>query len=420
MTQRKVELSDLAINGGPKVRTQPWPGRRLFGLQEKAAVDALFDEAIATGEAFGYEGPEERAYCQEFANYMGGGFSDAVNAGTNAVYVALKALAIEPYTEVIVSPITDAGGMMPIPLLNCIPVVADTAPGSFNVGPEQIEEMITPYTSAIVVAHIMGEPADMPGIMAVASRHGLVVVEDCAQAHGAKLNGKYLGTFGDVAAFSTMFGKHHATGSQGGVVYTANEQLYTKIRQSSDRGKPYGLAAGSTNVTATLNFNLGDLGAAIGRVQLKKLPDIVYRRRQLVAQILAGITELPSLEAPAQLQTAEPSYWFLRLKVNDELLTCSKLEFCAALQAEGVLLNPEYNALPHRFEWFRKRNIFGTSELPWSSPAYKGNAHREYPCPNASAAVAEHFLLQVRESWGAPEVNDILAALHKVTQAYLK
>ena len=108
------ELFKLAIYGGAKVRTRPWPGRGLLGEEERAAVNALFDEAIATGNAFGYNGPEEEAYCREFASYMGGGYADAVNSGTTAVYTALRAVNPEPFTEVIVSPITDPGGMMPI------------------------------------------------------------------------------------------------------------------------------------------------------------------------------------------------------------------------------------------------------------------------------------------------------------------
>jgi len=410
--------SQLAINGGSPVRKQPWPPRALFGEEEKQAVAELFDQAIASGTAFGYEGPTERAYCEEFADFLGGGHVDAVNSGTNAVYVALRALNPEPYTEIIVSPITDQGGVMPVPLLNCIPVVADAAPGSFNVGPEQIEAAITPLTSAIVVAHIMGEPADMDGIMAVARRHNLPVVEDCAQAHGARLNGQYLGTFSEVSAFSTMFGKHHATGSQGGLVFTKDEDLYVRIRQASDRGKPFGLPAGSTNTMATLNFNLGDLGSAIGRVQLKKLPQIVGRRQGVAKAIISGIQDIPAVCAPEQLPGAEPSYWYLRLRVNEEYLSCTKREFCAALAAEGISNNPEYAAFPHRTQWFSERRVFGTTELPWSSPMYRGQAPREFSCPNATQAVASHFLLPISESWGDQEISDVVEAIRKVAAAF--
>ena len=113
-TSRGKARSDLAINGGPKIRTEPWPERGQFGPEERAAVNALLDESISTGRSFSYNGPIEEAFCEEAAEFMGGGYVDAVNSGTSAVYVALRALGIEPFTEVIVGPITDPGGIMPI------------------------------------------------------------------------------------------------------------------------------------------------------------------------------------------------------------------------------------------------------------------------------------------------------------------
>ncbi len=422
MTGKKSKAApdQLAINGGPKVRTAPWPERSLIGLEEKAAVDALFDSAIASGKAFGYGGPAEQQYCEEFAKYMGGGYADAVNSGTTAVYVALHALDPEPFTEIIVGPITDPGGIMPIPLLNCIPMIADAAPGSYMPGPEQIEELISPRTSAIVVAHIFGEPADMEGIMRVARKHKIPVVEDCAQAHHAKLNGKLLGTFGDVAAFSTMFGKHHCAGGQGGIVWTADEELYKKVRRASDRGKPFGLPESASCCQATLNFNLNDLSAVIGSVQLKKLPGIVQRRRDLVKRIQDGLPQDSLAVLPPQLAGAEPSYWYLRMRFQAARAACDKATFCAALAAEGVLARARYVNPPTYYDWFKNKQVFGSSRLPWSSPAYKGDPDRKFPCPNVMAALDQHFDLVVRESWGAAEAADIVKAITKVSAAYRK
>ena len=148
---------------------------------------------------------------------------DSRNCGTNSVYGALAALNLPPFSEVIVGCVTDPGGMMPIVINNCIPVPADTALGSFNTGAKEIEACITLRTSAIVVAHIGGEPADMPAIMKVAKKHNLPVVEDCAQPHMAKINGKNVGTFGRYGAFSLIFGKHMCTGGQGGAVICNTE-----------------------------------------------------------------------------------------------------------------------------------------------------------------------------------------------------
>jgi len=412
-TLKKIMLVD-----GPKVRSKPWPARNLLGHEEKRAVDALFDKAIASGNAFGYNGPEEEAFCRQFATCMGGGYADAVNSGTTAVYAALRALNIEPFSEVVVSPITDPGGMMPIVLLNCIPVVADTVPGSFNVGPEQIERMLSPRTGAIVVAHLLGEPADMDSIMRVARKHRIPVVEDCAQAHGATINDRPVGTFGNVAAFSTMFGKHFCTGGQGGVVYTRHEKIYRQARRVSDRGKPFFLPPGSTNCVAALNLNLNDLSAVIGGVQLKKLPGIVRRRRRMAQWLQHGLRHMKAVSFPEVVRGGNPSYWFVRLRFHPDAVSCDKTAFCKALAAEGLMVNPSYNNMPHTFDWFKNKRVFGTSQLPWSSPLYRGDPNRQFVCPNALAAIRDHFLLQIFESWGKSEADDLISIFEKLEKAF--
>jgi dTDP-4-amino-4,6-dideoxygalactose transaminase len=412
----KMSKETLAINGGPKVRTEPWPARQHFGMEEKAAAMELFDQAIESGSPFGYNGPQEEAYCKEFAEFMGGGFSDAVNSGTNSVYVALKALELKPFTEVIVGAVTDPGGIMPIALLNCIPVVADTAPDSYNSGPEQIEERITDLTSAIVIPHIGGEPADMEGIMKVAQEYGLPVVEDCSQSHAASIKGKLAGTFGDVAAFSVMFGKHCCAGGQGGMVFTKSEDMYWKVRRHADRGKPFGLEGANGNVVPAINCNMDELHAVIGRVQLKKLPGIVERRRAFAAMLGKELETLDSVIVPQMKEGVKHSYWWWRLGIDEAKITCTKDEFCAALQAEGIALNPRYNlALPHTFEWFRKR----AEQHPWNNPLCQGKPAREFPTPNAFAAMDKFFNLVIFESWGTKEIEDIVAAFKKVEKAYI-
>ncbi|MCX6984525.1 MAG: DegT/DnrJ/EryC1/StrS family aminotransferase [Lentisphaerae bacterium] len=180
----------LAVSGGEKAIPAPMKGRNNIGDEERTAVLALIDESIKSGNMFGYNGAEEEAFCKEFANFLGGGYADGVNSGTNAIYVAIKALQLPPFSEVIVGCMTDPGGIMPIVLNDCIPIVADTMPGSFNTGATMIEPLITERTRAIVVAHIGGEPANMPEIMALAKKHKLKVIEDCAQSHMARINGR--------------------------------------------------------------------------------------------------------------------------------------------------------------------------------------------------------------------------------------
>ena len=416
---KKSPVKELAIEGGKPVRAEPFPPRRLFGQDEKAAAVAVFDEAIESGHAFGYGGPREKAYEAEFAESMGGGLAKGVNSGTSAVLAAVAALELEPGSEVICPPITDPGGVMPVAMMNCVPVPADTNEFSFNAGPEQIQAAISERTRAITVAHIMGEPVDMAPVMELARRHSLPVIEDCAQAHGATYRGRKVGTWGDVAVFSTMSGKHYASGAQGGVVFTRNEELFWKARRFMDRGKPFGLDE-KTNVVMGLNLNSNELAAAIARVQLRKLPEIVKRRREVAAAIGEGMKSLKSVRPGRVVEQAEASYWFMRVTVDAAKLTVDKDTFAEALEAEGIPLMACYGHAPSGHVWFRQRRTYGRSGCPWTCPHYAGPGDAKYELPNCQAVVASNFLISTHENWGADEVRDTLAALAKVERAYLK
>ena len=407
----------LAINGGEKAAPE-LPNRFHFGKEEKAAIDALFDNAIETGNAPGYNGPEEEAFCKEFAEFMGAKYADGTNGGTNSVYVALKALNLPPFSEVVVGCVTDPGGMMPVVINNCIPIPADTMPGSFNTGAKEIEARITERTSAIVVAHIGGEPADMPAIMEVAKKYNLPVVEDCAQSHMARISGKNVGTFGRYGAFSLMFGKHMCTGGQGGAVICNNEDDYWNERRAADRGKPFNLPEGSTNCIPALSCNMDEFHATVGRVQLKKLPDIVARRRKVIEMLKdKGFNSLKSVLIPQLKDGFEHCYWWWRLKFNEENMNCTKDEFCDALTAEGLAVIPNYTgALPASMDWYKNK----ANQHPWNNPLYKGNANKQYPTPNCDQAMKDYFILFVFESFGEKEADMIVKAFKKVEAHYTK
>ncbi len=408
----------LAIDGGRKA-CPSWPERHLFGKAEQRAVNRLFERCIRIGRAIGYDGTEETAYCEAFAEFLGGGYADAVSSGTSAVYVALKAARIPAFSEVICSPVTDPGGVMPIPLAGCIPVPADVAPGTFSIDPDSVAERVTKRTSAIVVAHIAGLPADMAPIMRIARRHKLVVIEDCAQAHGATYDGKPVGTIGHFGAFSTMSGKHHATGAQGGVVFTRNRQAADRVRRYSDRGKPFGLKRSRGNVVASLNFNLNDLAACIGRVQLRKLPAIIRKRREAARWLIAACRrELSAVRILDGLPRTEPVYWFLMGQLDLSKLRADKAAFVRALAAEGVPCDESYRHLFSEQDWYVNREVFTGTDYPWGSPLYKGDATREYPTPNVYETDARTFKIQWHENCGKGTARRLLAALKKVERAF--
>jgi len=415
------KLKSLAVNGGPKAVSVPLCPRRHFGLEEKAAVNRVIDAAIEAGAAPGYGGTEETEFCREFSEMLGGGYADAVNSGTTSVYVALRALDIEPFTEIIAPPVTDPGGLMPIVMMNCIPVIADSEKDSFNMSLESIKERYTENTSAILVPHIAGEPADIEGIMAFAREKGIKVVEDVAQAHGASVNGKPCGTFGDSAGFSMMFGKHVCAGGQGGMVFTKSEEIYLKIRQCSDRGKPFGLSGAVGNVTATLNYNMDELHCAIGREQIKKTKAIADGRRRVAGALKEKLSDIPCLYFNKLPDGALPSYWFMRILFNSEYVTCTKAEFCAALAAEGVHAPVRYAATPYTGQWYTERKVFGKSGYPWAAPEYKGDRSKCYTLsdvPNADKALDDTIMIYPLESWSDTNIEQVSTAFHKIYEAY--
>ena len=412
----------LAIDGGTPVRKTPMPPRRLIGAADRNAMLKFVDACIESGEAIGYGGPMEKRYCQAFVRFMGGGYADAVNSGSNAVYCALAALQLKPFSEVIVPAVTDPGGVMPIPLLNLVPVVADSRPDSYNSSARQIAPLINRRTSAIVVAHIGGSPVDMAPVVALARKHNLYLVEDCAQAHGATYRGKPVGTFGHIASFSTMFGKHHSTGGQGGIVYSTSEDLHWRARRFADRGKPFNISPRPAgNVIAGLNCNSSELAACLGLVQIRKLPGAIRRRRKFAADLARALkSHCHALRLAWEPPRSQSSAWFLVFRMDRSRLRADKQTFCDALNAEGIPCWSDYPSIPCDGPWFADQAVFGSSRLPWSSPTYRGPKKPVFKDHNLRRMLRSHFGMPFHERFGKRELNDIVTALQKLERAYLR
>jgi len=203
------------------------------------------------------------------------------------------------------------------------------------------------------------------------------------------------------------------------VVYTRDEALYWEAKRFADRGKPFNLDGG-TNVRAGLNLNGNDLSAAIGRVQLGKLPSVISRRRDVAARVKAGISDLKAVRAGRELADVESTYWFLRFHLDVGRLSVDKARFVQAVAAEGIPVAASYRHIPAEATWFRERCVFPGSDYPWGLPAYQGDRKAVFPCPNAVAAAEEHFTLSIHENLTQGEVDDILTALRKVEEAYLR
>jgi dTDP-4-amino-4,6-dideoxygalactose transaminase len=349
---------------------------------------------------------------------MGGdGFADGVNSGTNAFFSALGALSLSPGSEVIVPAITDIGGVSPIFFHSLVPIMADVDKRTYNICSEEIEPLITRKTKAIVVTHVAGEPVDMSPIITLAKQYNLKVIEDCAQSHGAEYKDKKVGTIGDISFFSTMPGKHHCTGGQGGVVFSNNEDLIVASRMVADRGKVFnqGKFTGD-NIIAGLNCNMDELSAAIGCVQIKKLPSIISSTYNIGEYIKAELNK-NSIVASVGWQPKETKcvYWFIRLKINLSRLSVDKNTFSTALAAEGVPVANEYRSTPFSQPWYEQalKNSCAVSSRRIQEII------KQMKYSNVEKALASHINIFIRENYSKQDVDDILEALKKVENAYL-
>ena len=400
-----LQKTQLAIHGGPRIRSKPMPPRLAFGNEELEAIKEVFEHYKNRKVDFGYQDTYERLYTDAFINSLEvDGYADAVCTGTAALFVAIAALHLPPGGHVIVSPITDPGTINAIILNQLVPVLSDSMPLSYNMGVEQFEERVTDKTKAVVVVHATGQAAPIDLITESAREKGIYVVEDCAQAHGARLNGQVVGTFGDVAAFSTMYRKAHSTGGCGGVVFTRNKDLYNLARAHSDRGKPFHkLDFNERNPTMflfpALNLNLDEISCALGIKSLEKLNDTIKKRLDFLCLLTGELVKKSGICNPTDI-SKDDSPFFFPVLVDTQKISTSKKEFADAVRMEGIDLNPHYMYVVYEWPWVRK---------------YLSD---DFNTPNAQYVRDNSFNLYVNERYGQQEVADIIEAIIKI-ESYL-
>ena len=412
----------LAINGGTPVRKEPFPPRIMIGEEEQQAVIDIMKECRTKGGSFDrYGGTQVDAFEKEFAEYYGIAYATATSSGTAAIHSALGALQLDAFSEVISSPITDPGAVAPILFQSCIPVFADADSETFNIDPTSLEERISRKTKAIIVGHIAGQPCDMDPIMAIAENHNLTVIEDCSQSHDALYKGKKAGTIGRIGCFSLMSGKHITSGGQGGMVITDDEELYCNAKRFADRGKSFGTAITSILFLGN-NYRMTEIAAAIGRVQLKKLPLIVETRRKLVDKLRRKIKGHETVCLGKVIKGAISSYWFVFLRIYERKLKVSIEKFGEAVVGEGIPLGGKYDHLVYEQTWIKERQTFGKSKYPWAAAQWglARDITYEGSCPNAKRAIATHLVLPIHECYTDKEIDDSAEALTKVESHYQK
>jgi dTDP-4-amino-4,6-dideoxygalactose transaminase len=239
--------------------------------------NAAFQRVLRSGQFI--LGPEEKSFEKECAEYLGAKHAIGLNSGTDALYIALRALGIGPGDEVITSPFTFFATAEAISHVGAVPVFVDIEEGSFNLDPELLTSAITSRTKAIIPVHLFGRPCDMDRIRSIAARHGLKVVEDCAQSFGAVWKGKKTGTFGEFGCYSFFPTKNLSAFGDGGLLVTDNDDLASAgrmLRVHGSRKKYFNEAVG-------YNSRLDEVQAAILRVKLPHIDNWNEARRRVAA-----------------------------------------------------------------------------------------------------------------------------------------
>ena len=347
----------------------------------KPEIDAAITRVLESAQFV--LGPEVAGFERDFAAYCGASECIALNSGTSALHLALLAAGIGPGDEVITVPFTFVASIAAVLYAGAKPVLVDIDPRSFTMDPAAIEAAITPRTKAILPIHLYGQSADMDPIMEVARRHSLVVIEDAAQAHGAKYKARPVGSIGDMACFSFYPGKNLGAYGEGGAVTTSNPEYARTIRMLRDWGqdrKYHHLLRG-------YNYRMEGFQGAILRVKLRHLEKWTETRRSIVRHYNEQLAEC-GIETPSEMPWARHVFHVYTIRTEDR----DGLQ--SALTAEGIQTGVHYPVPAHL------------------QPAYSDLGYQRGAFPESEKAAEEVLSLPLY-----PEMTD--DQIQKVSQAVI-
>lgn len=408
----------LAIDGGePAVsRRLPEvdaPEGRTLGDGEREAVLRVLDSGMLSGVF----GTEVKAFQREAAAWIELPHAVATSSGTAALHVALAALGLEVADEVITTPISDFGSVAPILAQNAVPVFVDVDPHTGCLDPESVEAAIGPRTRAILAVHLFGGAAAIARLREIADRHGLYLIEDCAQAWGTLVDdeGRRAGTVGHIGCFSLQQWKHITTGD-GGVAVTADDELAQRMRLFADKGWPRETGH-RAHVSYGLNYRMTELQGAVARVQLTKVDAVVQRRRAAAQRLIDAVGPLNAATLP---DASNHSFWTFPIVL--ETTAEKRRAVVAALGAEGLSASAGYlERVLYANPALRDAPVYGSSRFPLADVA--GREDIEYP--DGLAPVAEDLVARTlvnlgwNENFTDEDVEQIACAIRKVWSVLL-
>lgn len=338
----------------------PWPS---YTEEEARAVQ----QVLLSNKVNYWTGNECREFEREFAAWCGTRYAIALSNGTLALDLALKGLGIGPGDEVVVTPRTFIASVSCVVNAGATPVFADVEADSGNLSARTIAQVLTPRTKAVICVHLAGWPCDMDPIMALAEQHGIKIIEDCAQAHGALYQGRNVGSIGHVGAWSFCQDKIMTTGGEGGMVTVNDEQLWRDMWAYKDHGKSYAAVYERQHPPGFrwlhesfgTNWRMLEMQAVIGRIQLKRLAGWTQQRTAYARTVLEACRGLAAVRVPEPPAGSVHAYYKCYVYVQPQNLApgWSRDRIVEAINARGV---PAYQGSCS--EVYREKAFDGT---PW-------------------------------------------------------
>lgn len=406
-------MSELAILGGPKTRTETYPD---WPVWDQRDIDAVA-EVIKSGRwgGYPYPGPKTAELAHRFAELQGGEYAVPMANGTVTMEVALRAAEVGWGDEVIVPAYTFQATASAPMAAGAIPVIVDIDPDSYCLDPKAAEKAITPRTKAIIPVHLGSNMADMDAIMALAEKYDLVVVEDCAHAHGAKWNGAGAGTIGHFGSFSLQSSKTLSTG-EGGILLCRTPELAAKAASIIDCGRPHALGGGPEDESMDFqvggNFRLSEIVAALALVGIERFPAQAREREDMAAYMDEALSEVSGVRVlKRDPRHTTRSFYRYVFAIEPEKYGVEHELLCAALDAEGVGCWVGYEAM-HNYTLFRPQK----SRLAVPSAFPEHFKFEEMELPQATRA-CEHEAVWLDEAVfraGRKGVDDAVAAIRKI------
>lgn len=318
-------------------------------------------------------GPKTKQFEEDFARYVGCRYAVAVNSCTAALHLALEAMGITTGDEVILPTMTFAATAEVVRYLNATPVLVDCQPDTLNIDPLQIERVVTPKTKAIIPVHFAGHPCEMETILEIAKAHKLTVIEDAAHALPTRVQGKMVGTIGDISCFSFYATKTITTG-EGGMATTENHEWAERMRMmslhgiSKDAWKRY-TAEGSWYyeiLAPGYKYNLTDIAAAIGIQQLKKCDAFWRRRQQYAALYSEAFTDVPGIIVPPVVEDGQQAWHLYVIQLQLERLRIDRNTFIELLKQQNIGTSVHFIPL-HLHPYYRDSFGYRSEDFPHAS-----------------------------------------------------